>query len=157
MYHIVKDAVSLTTMSSGKHRLTALSQRVSLFRTRRYKTPKFGQLTYFTSFRDIVNIAKIDRLYSWDVRDWCSDEKGFSTVLILSRKKQINIVPFDYTPSALVKAIIIKKWLLLIVWTFRSTHLSGICISLSNGGWRKIIYIYDDISLNNTNLNIWTF
>ena len=75
MYHIVKNVASLITMSSGKCRLKALSQRVSLFQTRRFKTPKFGQLTYFTSLRDIVNIAKIHRLYSWVVRGWCSDEK----------------------------------------------------------------------------------
>ena len=60
MYHIVKDAPSLTTMSSGKLRLglPGISQRVSLFRTQRFKPPKFGHLTYFTFLRDIVNIAK---------------------------------------------------------------------------------------------------
>ena len=61
MYHIVKDVASLITMSSENHRLTAPSQRVSHFQTQRFNTPKLGQLTCFTSLRDIMNIAKIHR------------------------------------------------------------------------------------------------
>ena len=72
---IVKYVASLPTMSSGNRRLTALSQRVSLFRIGRFKTPKLGQLTYLTSLQDIMNIAKIHRFYSWDVRGWCSDKE----------------------------------------------------------------------------------
>ena len=39
VYHIVKDVASLITMSSKNHRLTALSQRVAHFKTRRVNTP----------------------------------------------------------------------------------------------------------------------
>ena len=61
MYHIVKDVVSLITMSSENHCLAALSQPVSHFQNRRVSTSKLGQLTCFISLRDIVNIAKIHR------------------------------------------------------------------------------------------------
>ena len=94
MYHIVKDIASLIRMSSENHHSLALSQRVSHLQTRRVNTSELGQLT---SLWDALNIAKIHRLYSFDVCGWCSDKKeGFllGVVLILSKKKQINIGPF---------------------------------------------------------------
>ena len=53
MYHIVKDVASLITMPSKKQHLTALTQRLSHFQTRRVNTSKLGRLTCFTSVRDI--------------------------------------------------------------------------------------------------------
>ena len=52
-----------------------LSQRATHSKTGRVSTAKLGRLTYFKSLRDIVNIAKIHRQYSWDVRGWCSVKK----------------------------------------------------------------------------------
>ena len=54
-----------------------------------YNTAKLGRLTCFKSLRDIVNIAKIHRQYSWDVRSAgvVTKKKGFSSVLTLSKKK----------------------------------------------------------------------
>ena len=75
MYHIVKDVASLITTSSEHHCLTALSQRASHFLTGRVYTSKLDQLPCFNFLRDIVNIAKIYRQYSRDVRGWCSDKK----------------------------------------------------------------------------------
>ena len=74
MYHMVKEVASLIKC----HRkmtafLTMLT--VTYFKTESLYTAKLGRLTCFISLRDIVNIAKIHRLYSWDVRGWCSDEK----------------------------------------------------------------------------------
>ena len=103
-------------MSSAKRRLMALSQQVSLFRARRFKTPKFGQLTYFTSLRDIVKIVKIHRLCSWDVRGWCSDKKQRDFPRFGSfQKKKNQHRTFHLDPQRLRQIIMIKIWLLLIV------------------------------------------
>ena len=59
MLHIVKDVASLITMLSKNHSLMALPPRVSHLKTRRVNTSILGQLTCFTSLRDIVNIAEI--------------------------------------------------------------------------------------------------
>ena len=93
MYHIVKDVASLITTLLENHSLTALSQLVSHFQTRRFNTYKLGQLT---SLRDIENIAKIHRQYSWDVRGRCTDtnEGIFLSVVPFKEEKQINIGPF---------------------------------------------------------------
>ena len=89
MYHILKDVASLITMSSENHSLTALSQQVSHFQTRRFNTSKLDQLTCFTSLRDIVNIAKIDRysIHGMFVAGVVTKRNGFSSVLTLSKKK----------------------------------------------------------------------
>ena len=78
MYHIVKDIASSIRMSSENHHSTALSKRVSHLETRRVNTSELGQLTCSTSLWDAMKIARIHRLYSFDVRGWCSDKKeGF--------------------------------------------------------------------------------
>ena len=38
-------------------------------------TVELGRFPCFESLPYIVNIAKIQRFYSWDVSDWCSDKK----------------------------------------------------------------------------------
>ena len=104
---IVKYAASLTTVSLGNRRLTANSQWVSLFRTPRFKTPKLDQLTDFISLQDIVNIAKIHRLYSWDVRGWCSDKKE-GIILSVDTFKEENkstLDPSSRPPSAWSKPL----------------------------------------------------
>ena len=69
MYHIVKDVASLITMSSENHSLTALSLLVSHLQTRRVYTSILGQLTCFTSLRDVrehrQNTHVIFIGYSW--------------------------------------------------------------------------------------------
>ena len=125
-------------MSSGNCRLTALSQRVSLFRTQRFKTPKLGQLTYFTYLQNIVNIAKIHRLYSWDARGWCSDKKyGILLSVDASKKKPNQHRTLHQDPQQLGQSHYNKQIVVINCMTIPKYTLIGY-ISFSNGGWRKI-------------------
>ena len=99
-------------MSSGNRRLTVLSQRVSLFRIGRFKTPKFLQFTCVTYLQDIVNIAKIHRLYSWDLRGWCSDKK--EVIFYLLKKDESTSDPSSRPPAGW-QSHYNKEKLLLIV------------------------------------------
>ena len=67
-----------------------------IFQTGWLKTAKLGQLTCSISLYDIVNIAKIRRQYSWDVRGWYTDKKEgiFFNVDPFKEKKSTS------TPSA---------------------------------------------------------
>ena len=82
IYHIVKDVASLITTSSENDVFLA----GHTFETRRLNTAELGQL------RDIVNITKIHRQYSWDVRRWCSDKKEgiFLSVSPFKEKKSTS-------------------------------------------------------------------
>ena len=71
MYHIVKDVAFLITTSSGNDYFPSGSH----ISKREGSKDKLSRLTCFKSLRDIVNIAKIHRQYSWDVRGWCSNKK----------------------------------------------------------------------------------
>ena len=123
MYHIVKDVASLITKSSENHSLAALSLQVSHLQTRRVTTPELGQLTCFTSLQDIMNIAKIRREYSWDVRGWCTDKRELGIFLSVDPFKEnktnqhqtLHLDPQTLCLDGLVKAIVIKRWSLSIV------------------------------------------
>ena len=126
-------------MSSGNRRLTAISQRVLLFKTRRFKTPKFVQLACLTSLQDIVNIAKIHRLYSWDVRGGCSDKKEGILLSVDPFKEKTNQHRTLYLdPQRLRQNHYNKEMVVINCINIPKYTLIGY-ISLLNGGWRKII------------------
>ena len=79
--------------------------------------------------------------------------KGFCSVLILSKKKKkkrtLHLDP--QRAGLMVKSKIIRDDCQNCMTILKYT-LTGY-ISLSNGGWGKIIQIYDDVNLNNTILN----
>ena len=102
MYHIVEDVASLITKASENHRLTVLSCQASHFQTERVNTSKHGQLTCFKYLRDNVNIVKIHRQYSWDVRGWCSDKKGFSSVLTPFNPLTAKLFNLNFHPLEVV-------------------------------------------------------
>ena len=52
MYHMYHIVVSLTTMSPGKRRLTALPRRVSLSRTQRFKIRPIDIFHTFAGHRE---------------------------------------------------------------------------------------------------------
>ena len=104
-----------------------LFQRASHLKTGRVNTPKFGQLTCFKYLRDIVNIAKIHRHYSWDVRGLCSDKKeGTST----------STSDPSSRPSA---GRFYDRMNIMVVRNCMDIPKCTLIGSLSNGGWRKII------------------
>ena len=84
-------------------------------------------------------------------------KKGFSSVLILSKEKKTNqhwtlhLDPQRFGQSHYNKEMVVINCMNIPKYT-----LIGY-ISHSNGGWRKILSIYDDISLYNTILNFETF
>ena len=126
MYHIVKVCIQHHRKMTSLYSLP-LFQRASHLKTGRVNTSKLGQLTCFKSLREIVNIAKIHRHYSWDVRGWCGDKKeGTSTSDLLSRP---SVGRFYDRMNIMVgrNCMNIPKCTLIGY------------ISLSNGGWRKII------------------
>ena len=109
----------------------------------KHEGSKLGPLICSKSLWDIVNIAKIHRQYSWDIRGWCSQkEEGiFLSVDPLKEKtnqhQTLRLDPqragFIVNPNRICVMVVrncmnIPKYT-LIGW-----------ISLSNGGWRKIIY-----------------
>ena len=71
--------------------------RATHFKTGRLNTFKLGRLTCSKSLRDIVNIAKIHRQYSWHVRGWCSDKKEgiFLSVETFEEKNQHQTLYLD--------------------------------------------------------------
>ena len=71
-------------------------------RTERVNTAKLGRLTCFESLWDIVNIAKIHRQYSWDVRGWCSSKKKiiiFVSVDPFKERNNATSIPPDPQPA----------------------------------------------------------
>ena len=70
--------------------------------------------------------------------------KGFSSLLTFSKKTKSTTDPLS-GPSA--SRFIANPNRFFVKYT----------LSLSIRGWRKIIYTYDDLSLNNTNFNFVTF
>ena len=61
---------------------------------------ELGRLTCFKFLHDIVNIAKIQRQYSWDVRGWCGDKKeGIFLSVDTPREKNKSLSNIQSRPS----------------------------------------------------------
>ena len=86
-------------------------------------------------------------------------KKGFSSVLILSKKKTNQHRTLHLDPQRLGQSHYNKE--MVVINSVNCMNIPKYTligyISLSNGGWRKIIEIYDNISLYNTILNFETF
>ena len=103
---------------------------------------KLAGLRCFKSFRDIVNIAKIHRQYSWDVHGWCTDKKEgiFRSVDPFIEKNKSTLNPyldpqqagFMVNPNG-INVMAVRNYMSILKYT-----LIGY-ISHSNGGWRTII------------------
>ena len=89
---------------------------VSHRQTRRINTSKLSQLTCFTSLRDIVNIAKIHSNIHGMFVTVVTKRKGFSSVLIISKKKTNQHRTLHLDPQRLGQTQYnLKGWLLEIV------------------------------------------
>ena len=144
MCHIVKDVASLITMSSLNHSLTALSQRVSHFKhdgfTLLSSTNWHVLHLYGTSWRSPKYTGNIHGMF---VAGVVTKRKGFSSVLILSMKKQTNRTLHRDPPCSqrLGQSHYNKEMVVINCMNFPKYTLFIGYISLSSGGWRKIIII----------------
>ena len=126
----VSDVASLITMSSENHSLMALPLQVSHSQTLRVNTSKLGQLTCFTSLRDIVNIAKYTgNIHVMFVAGVVTKRKGFSSVLILSKKKPnqhriLHLDPQRLGQSHYNKEMVVINCMNIPKYTHISEHIS---------------------------------
>ena len=87
-----------------------------------------------------MNIAKIHRLYSWDVRGWCSDKKEGILLKVdaFKERKTNQHRTLHLDPQRLGQSHYNKDMVVINCMTIPNYTLIGY-ISFSNGGWGEII------------------
>ena len=139
MYHIVKDVATLITTSSENGRFPN-GPHIS---KQNAQQGKLGHSTCFKSLRDIVNVAKIYRIYSWMfVAGVVRKRKGLSSVLTLAKKKTNQHRPLHLDPQRAGFMVNLNGIIVMVVrncMNIPKYTLIGYMLSLSNGGWGKIV------------------
>ena len=83
-----------------------------------------------------MNIAEIHRLYSWDIRDWCSDIKEWNFISVDPFKEKTNQHrTLHLDPQRLGQRHYNKKMVVInCMNTPKEIDTYRVHISLSNGG-----------------------